>query len=216
MSVARTAVTRTKTQIRRHYFESSGAAWARLVSDLLSPPVIWGALAFPVALSQAPSVGHGLSWVLVYVTLICVLPVIYIAMMVKRGKITDIHMQVRQQRIRPFVVSLVCTTIAWWTLRFMGAPSVLPMFALFTLIQMGIMAVITLVWQISLHAMSVTGAVVALGFMFGGAAALITAPFIILVGAARLNLKRHTMAQVLAGAALGAIVPLIMLSNMIQ
>lgn len=213
MSLARTTVSKTKTQIRRHYFESSGAAWARLVSDLLSPPVIWGALAFPVAFSQAPSAGHAITWALVYVTLICVLPVIYIAMMVKRGKITDIHMQVRQQRIRPFVVSLICTTIAWWTLRLMGAPSVLPMFALFSLIQMGIMAVITMVWQISLHAMSVTGAVVALGFLFGGAAVIITAPFIVLVGAARLKLKRHTLAQVLAGAALGAIIPLMMLSN---
>jgi hypothetical protein len=121
-------------------------------------------------------------------------------------------MRVRQQRIRPFLVSMVCTTIAWWTLRFIGAPPVVPLFALFSLVQLAVMALITLVWQISMHAMSITGAAIALGFLFGATATLATIPFIVLVGAARLKLKRHTPAQVLMGTALGVIIPLAMLS----
>jgi membrane-associated phospholipid phosphatase len=90
----------------------------------------------------------------------------------------------------------------------MGAPSVVPTFALFSLVQIAVMAMITLVWQISMHAMSITSVVVAALTFFGVLPALILLPLIILVGAARLKLQRHTVAQVLAGVAVGAIVPI--------
>ncbi|MFW5748091.1 MAG: hypothetical protein ACOCYT_00610 [Chloroflexota bacterium] len=185
-------------------------SWARLVSDILSPPVVWAALAFPIALKDAPSQWHALGWAAVYVTLVCVLPILYIAWMVKRGQITDIHMRVRTQRIRPFMISIVSTAIAWLTLRLMGAPSVMPLFALFSLVQLAIMLVITLIWQISVHAISMSGATVALGVLFGLIPALIFAPLVILVGAARIKLNRHTPAQVIAGTAVGMVIPLLM------
>lgn len=205
------ATARAATSVR-NYLQTPGYAWARIVSDLLSPPVIWAGLAFPIAFRNAPTTGHALVWAFVYITLVCLLPLVYIAMMVRRGKITDLHMKIRQQRLRPFLVSLLCTTIAWWTLRFMGAPSVVPLFALFSLLQLAVMTLITLVWQVSMHAMSISGAVVAVGFLFGGTAALAGLPFIVLVGAARLKLKRHTLPQVLVGTVLGIIIPMVLLS----
>jgi membrane-associated phospholipid phosphatase len=36
----------------------------------------------------------------------------------------------------------------------------------------------------------------------------------VLVGAARLNLKRHTLAQVVAGSALGVLIPLLVFATM--
>src|SRR5690606_35250365 len=128
----------------------------------------------------------------------------YIAWMVKLGKITDLHIRVRQQRLRPFIVSLICTTLAWWTLRFLGAPPVVPQFVLFTLIQLAIVMVVTVGWQISVHAMSISGAMVAVGALYGWPAALLFSPLIPLVGAARITFKRHTFAQVIAGTAVGA------------
>lgn len=190
--------------IARRYYTVS---WARLVSDLLSPPVVWAALAFPIAFRDAPSQIHALLWATVYIALVCVLPVIYIGVMVKRGRITDIHMKLRHQRIRPMIVSVICTTIAWWTLRLMGAPEVVPLLALFSLVQLVVIALITLVWQISVHAISISGVAVAALVLFGLIPALLTLPLIILVGAARLKLQRHTPAQVVAGTAIGLIVP---------
>lgn len=184
--------------------------WARLVSNILSPPVIWAIMAFPIAFRDAASSEQALTWAVIYCLLVCLLPLLYVVWMVKRGTITDLHMEMRQQRIRPFIVSIICTTIAWWTLRFLGAPSVVPLFALFSLVQIAVVAVITLVWQISMHAMSITGAVVAAGAFFGIIPALILLPLIILVSAARLKLQRHTLAQVIAGALVGVLVPLIL------
>ncbi len=184
--------------------------WARLVSNLLSPPVIWAVMAFPIAFRDAESQAQAIGWALVYAMLVCVLPLLYVVWMVKRGTITDLHMQVRQQRLRPFLISLLCTTIAWWALRFLGAPPVLPLFALFSLAQIAVVALVTLVWQISMHAMSISGAVVAALVFFGLVPALILLPLVVLVGAARLKLQRHTPAQVIAGAAVGVIVPILL------
>ena len=185
-------------------------SWARLVSNLLSPPMIWAIMAFPIAFRDAETQQQALTWALVYGSLVCLLPLLYVAWMVRRGVISDLHMQVRQQRLRPFVVSLICTTIAWWVLRFMGAPSVLPLFALFSLVQIAVIALVTLVWQISMHAMSISGAVVAAFVFFGLIPALLLLPLVILVGAARLKLQRHTPAQVIAGIAVGVLVPIIL------
>lgn len=185
-------------------------SWARLVSNVLSPPVVWAALAFPIAFRDAPSQEQALVWAAIYISLVCLLPALYIAVMVWRGSITDIHMEKREQRLRPFLVSILFTTIAWWVLRFLGAPAVLPFFALFSLVQIIVMALITLIWQISMHTMSITGATMATVVLFGIVPALLTIPLIMLVGAARLNLKRHTPAQILAGTVVGALVPVFM------
>jgi hypothetical protein len=93
-------------------------------------------MAFPIAFHSAESQERAMIWALTYSVLVCIFPALYIGFMVWRGHITDIHVRVREQRIRPFVVSVVCTAIAWTTLRWMGAPSLLPMFTLFSLIQL--------------------------------------------------------------------------------
>jgi hypothetical protein len=187
--------------------------WARLVSDILSPPVVWGALALPIAFRDAPSREQALTWAGVYILMVCILPIIYIGWMVRRGKITDVHMRVRSQRILPFLVSLVSTAIAWWSLRALGAPPVIPLLALSSLAQIGLMALITLVWQISMHMMSIASAFVTTGLLFGVLPALIVLPLIFVVAAARLKLKRHTMMQVLGGAAIGLSVPATLIIN---
>ncbi len=184
--------------------------WARLVSDVLSPPVVWAVLAFPIAFRDAPNGGEALKWALVYIVLVCVLPLIYIATMVKRGKITDIHLKVRQQRVRPFLISIVCAAAALVIFYGMQTPAVMPIFALFTLVQLLVMLFITLMWQISIHAVSISGMTVALGMLFGVLPALASAPLVVLVGAARVKLDRHTPAQVVAGTGVGMLIPLVL------
>ena len=72
-------------------------------------------------------------------------------------------------------------------------------------------ALITLMWQISMHAMSITSATIAAGVFFSVGVAVALVPLVVLVGAARLQLKRHTPAQILAGTLVGAIVPVVVL-----
>lgn len=179
-------------------------SWARVISDVLSPPVVWAALAFPIAFRAAESPDQALVWGGIYAALVCVLPAVYVIWMVWRGQITDIHMPYRHERIRPFIVSVIGALLAWGALRLMSAPPLLPTFTLFSLFAIGAMLGITLVWQISMHTMSVSCAVVASGVLFGLGTGLLLSPLIPVVGAARLKLNRHTPAQVIGGFALGA------------
>lgn len=167
-------------------------------------------MAFPIAFHSAESQERAVIWALTYSVIVCILPALYIGYMVWRGHITDIHVRVREQRIRPFVVSVVCTVVAWILLRWMEAPSLLPLFTLFSLIQLAVMLLITLTWQISMHSMSITGAVVVAGALYGPGTALLLSPLIPVVGAARIKLRRHTLAQVIAGGILGALLTAVM------
>ncbi|MDZ4763565.1 MAG: hypothetical protein SGI73_03365 [Chloroflexota bacterium] len=178
-------------------------SWARVISNVFCPPAVWTALAFPIAFRAAKSPGDGLVWGAIYAAFVCLLPAIYIGVMVWRGHITDIHMPLRHERIRPFIVTVLCAAMAWGVLRVLDAPPLLPTFTLFSMVAIGAMLVITLFWQISMHVMSVACAVVAMLVLFGVGAGLLLSPLIPVVGAARLKLHRHTLAQVVAGAALG-------------
>ncbi len=189
----------------------SQISWARLTSNILSPPVIWGVLAFPIAFREADSTEQALLWAFTYGIMVCLLPAIYIGYMVWRGRITDLHMEVRRQRIRPFLVSLIGTAIAWGILTLMGAPPLLPTFAVVSFVLLGTMLLVTLVWQISMHAMSITCAVVAAGVLYGVGTAVLLSPLIPVVGVARIKLRRHTLAEVIAGGLVGGGVTVLLL-----
>ena len=186
-------------------------SWARVVSDIVSPPVVWALLVIPVAAHYADTPLQAFFWAFLYSMFICVIPVGFIAWMVKTGKIGDIHMKERRERFRPLLVTIVCTSIVWWLLRRLDAPPPFPLLALMTLVQVTFIMLITLVWQVSMHMMSIAGAVIVTGIIFTTAAALAMIPLVMLVGAARLKLKRHTPAQVIAGTIIGALVPVLML-----
>jgi hypothetical protein len=187
--------------------------WARLISDVFSPPMIWAVLVFPIAFRYANSESQAFFFAALYLILVCLMPALYILWMVRRGSITDIHMKVRGERLRPFLVSMLCTAFTWVILRWAGAPVVMPMMAAIMLAQLAVMTAITFFWQISMHAMSISGAVVAVSIFFGVGPGLLVSPLVPLVGAARLHLHRHTLAQVIAGTLLGGLVTGLLLST---
>lgn len=184
--------------------------WARIVSDVLSPPVVWAGVAFLVAFSAAATTGDAVLWGVIYGVLVCLMPALYIGWMVQRGHITDIHIRVRRQRIKPFAVSMLGTLAAWMALRYAGAASLMPLFALCSFVQIAAMFVITLWWQISMHALAITAAVVVAAILLGAGTGLALFPLIFLVSAARVKLRRHTVTQVVAGGLLGAFSTILM------
>lgn len=186
-------------------------SWARVVSNILSPPVVSALMVIPVAVAYSITAQHALYWSLIYISATSIIPTVYIAWLVRCGKITDIHMPIRRERYRPYAMTIICTIMAWWIMRVMGASPVLPLLAVFSLAQILVMAGITFFWQISMHTMTITGAAVAFGLFFDMRYALWMLPLILLVGAARLYLKRHTPAQIIAGTAVGAMVPMLVL-----
>ena len=105
----------------------------------------------------------------------------------------------REQRLRPLLVSLGFGASALAVALAAGGPRALVL-ALSVGVANGIvLALITLRWKISFHTATITGAVAVLCWNVGaGAAALLT--LVVVIGWARVRLRRHTPAQVVAGA----------------
>ncbi|MFN8374341.1 MAG: hypothetical protein U0694_15870 [Anaerolineae bacterium] len=179
--------------------------WARIVSDVVSPPVVWGLLALALGARESASGEQTMFWAWVYVLLVCIVPVLFIAVRVKQGKITDIHMPLRKERFVPFLVTFILAACNVGILQLAQGSRTIQFVSLVTMVQVALMALITLVWQISVHMIGISGAVVVVALWFGALYGLLMSPLIVVVGMARLVLKRHTLRQVLIGALVGCV-----------
>lgn len=185
--------------------------WSRLVSDIISPPVVWAVLSLPVALKYTDTLEQALIWGALFSFWICLVPISYVFIQVARGKIGDIHMEQRQERYIPLLITMGSSALVAALLHHLGAPPALVLLALLSLVQVSIIALITFAWQISMHTMSITGVTVASGVIFHLMVGILLVPLVLLVSAARLHLKRHTPAQILAGTLVGGLVPAVLL-----
>jgi membrane-associated phospholipid phosphatase len=185
-------------------------SWATAISNILSPPAVWAMIAYPIALHETKSATEALLLAALYAGLVSLVPVLFVAYLLHSGRVSDLHLKDRGDRYLPYAVTIVVSAIAWILMVALGAPYILKLLAIVSLVSVVIMAIITLFWQISMHTMSISAAVVALGMVFGPPAALLASPLIPLVGWARLSLKRHTVAQIIGGALVGLLIPLLM------
>ena len=173
---------------------------ARIVSDVLSP----GALAVPGLMLGVWATGDPgtFRFALVYASVAVVVPMVYLIWLLKTGRITDFHLPNRHERFGPFVVASASAAGGVGLLLYLGAPSVFVAPLIAALAQILVLFAITLAWQISIHTATSAGLATFAILAIGGAAILLSL-LVPLVMWARLYLRRHTVSQTLAGAALG-------------
>ncbi|MER6199905.1 hypothetical protein ABT234_21350 [Streptomyces sp. NPDC001586] len=174
---------------------------ARVLSDVLAPANLVVALLLLIGWHSTTS-WTGLGWGLLGALFCGVVPIGIIVLGVRRGALTDQHIRVRRQRIVPMGLSLLSVVAGITLLHVLGAPR--EVFALVVAMLVGLVSslLVTVGWQISVHMSVAGGTVMILALVFGPPvlpAALIAAA----VGWSRLVLRAHTLAQLLAGTALG-------------
>jgi hypothetical protein len=184
-------------------------SWARLTSDLCSPPMVLIVLAWFAAQYDLGTAGKAWPLAALFIVGAVIIPFATLGWWVHRGWITDMHMPERRERYWPLFLELSCTFLVWIILQLIGNFPGINLVTVFLLFETLIGLVVTVYWQISVHSGIITGAVVIAGLLFGAPTALILSPLVLLVAAARLHLKRHTIGQVAAGIAVGISVPLI-------
>ena len=178
-------------------------ACARLLTEVLAPLPVVAALLVAVAWRTAATPVQAVTWGVLSAIFASAVPFAYIIRGVRRRRLTDHHVSVRQQRPLPLLVAICSIAAGLILMTLFGAPR--PMVALVAAMTVGLLVslAITLLWKISVHTAVVSGAVVIVTLVFGpGFAAL--APLIALIGWARLERGDHTLPQVLTGAAIGA------------
>jgi hypothetical protein len=173
---------------------------AQIISRVLSPPL----LVLLGMMLMAKSLGGGeiYGWVVLYTMMTVLIPVVYIAIQVQRGRITDFHMKTREQRNIPLLLTFLCTIGAWWVMSQAQVPHALLIFAVIGIFQTGLLWLITLRWKISGHATTISGLAVFLCWLYGWIATpgLLVIP---MVAWARVRLSRHDLWQTIVGTAFG-------------
>ena len=178
---------------------------ARLVGEVLSPPPILVALALAVAWEASPTPAMAALWGGIVALSASLVPYALILRGVRRGRLSDRNISLREQRVRFGGVAIASLLAGLAVLAAFDAPAELV--ALLASIAVGVACgwVITLWWKISVHAAIAAGAATVLTLLFG-AAGLAAWPLVALIAWSRVQVGDHTPAQVLAGVALGVAV----------
>ncbi|GCE19499.1 phosphatase PAP2 family protein [Dictyobacter kobayashii] len=173
---------------------------ARLVSTILSPAVV--ALPFILLMAFSTNDQNPLLSAIITIFFLCVGPMGYITFGVMTGKFTDVDVSVRSQRVGPFLFGIASSLIGFLILHVTNGQKNLESVLLLVSISGMIMMLITFWWKISMHASALSAAVTALSMVYGR---VILPAFllVILVSWSRVVLRRHTLAQVIAGSLVG-------------
>ena len=182
---------------------------ARLVSCVGSPPFLGVAAAIVGAHSVATR--EAWFWAAIEVFLAVIAPSLYVLWLVCTGRVTDLHVELREERGRPLIAGLVGAAAAWLVLLAGGAPTLLVIVAGTTALQTVLVLGITMRWKISVHSATAAG-LAAFACSVVGYSAGPLAIGVPLIAWSRVRLRRHTIAQTMAGALLGTAVILLVLT----
>ena len=147
----------------------------------------------------------GLGWATLILVIVTGIPLAYLLLGRRLGWVSDLEMTKRSERPRFILVSLSSDLLALLVLRTLGGPFLLTVIVLTYFCLAITMLSISSFWKVSLHMAGVSGFSTALLFVFGIPAlgAFLSLP---LVAWARLRRRKHTPAQLVVGAILGALV----------
>lgn len=175
------------------------ARWISILFDssILSLPVF-----FAFGWIEAGTLG--LLWAALTLIIVTGIPLAYLLAGRKRGWVSDLEMTRREERPRFILVSLGSDVLSLVVLGFWNGPQLLLAIVLTYFFLAIIVFSISNFWKISMHMVGVGGFSTALVFVFGLPAlfAFISLP---LVAWARLRRRKHDLAQLAAGALIGAL-----------
>jgi membrane-associated phospholipid phosphatase len=177
-------------------------AWARRVTYWLEPKN-W-LIVTVLAVGWHTDGRAGLGWGLLAALFAAVLPTLFISYGVRHGRWSDRNVGARRPRLLVLAFSIASVAVGLLVLLVAGAPRLLTGYLAFMLASVAVLALVTVVWKISIHCSVASGSVTLLALMFG--------PFVLLgyllvalLGWARVVVRDHTVAQVVAGSVLGAL-----------
>jgi len=143
---------------------------AFLLSAVASPFVVMPTFSVVVVWKVAARPGEFLLWSGIALFCLTVLPGSYILWQVRAGRITDLHIQQREQRQGPFLVGLAGAALGTALFYLLQAPRELVVLGLCVFINGLVFAFITLRWKISMHPSILTSALlvamIVLGFQW--------------------------------------------------
>jgi membrane-associated phospholipid phosphatase len=178
---------------------------ARLVSLIGSPFLLAALLLLIVSWHATHRVWPTLGWAALSATFVTVGPLILLVIAVCAGRVLNLDLDLRHERPWPMLMALGITVVGLAVLWALGAPRLLLILLLASLVGGTIALLITLRWKISIHAGGAAGAATVMALLYG-ARALPLLFGVALIGWSRVALGKHTWLQVVAGAAISIVI----------
>jgi hypothetical protein len=180
--------------------------FAYWLCQFTSPFVVGIVLLGSISVFTASTLVDGALW-LVVIGVGLAVPYGFIWWRVKEGKLTDIQVSRRSQRLVPLAVALLALAGVLAGLLWLRASRPLVATLVAVLISFGLATLITQVakFKISLHVDSAAGAVMVACLLFSPIYVFLS-PLVVLVAWARWKLEAHSPFQALCGAALAVVV----------
>jgi hypothetical protein len=141
----------------------------------------------------------------------CFLPLAMVYGLLKLDFIQDFYAHERDTRYIPFLWTTLFYLLGVLALIFVNAPAAVTALMACYFVNGLVLMVITLKWKISIHASGVMGPFAALLYLLG----VVAAPLLLMiipVAWARVELKAHTVMQVVAGAVLSGVLTWVQMS----
>ena len=172
--------------------------FASLISGVFSPPLSlsYGFLAvgfFEVA-------ENSLFWAFLSILLFIIPSILLVCFLVKKGSISEFHMNTREERIKPLLGGLVITIIGILILHLMQSPQIFILLGICSLLSTLSMIIITSFWKISAHSMGIAGLSSIFLFQLSSFSLLLFIPIVIW---SRIRLSQHTVLQTILGTIAG-------------
>jgi len=174
------------------------------ISQVFCPPcVAIGGMLLAAAAHPSPQ-----GWLCAgtYIVLAVLGPLLMLFWLMSRGEVSDLDVTQREERYKPFIVAVCGAAVAWSILSVLEAPGLQVQFAAAHAAVISIIVVITLYWKISVHAASAASLATLVSALLEAKLLAILPVPVLVVAWSRLYLGRHTLAQVVAGGVLGAVV----------
>ncbi|MDE5881498.1 MAG: hypothetical protein K2H60_07175 [Muribaculaceae bacterium] len=187
---------------------------SNLLSWVLVPllmPVYGLMLAFGLSILDVAPMGMRIAFTLIVAGICVFVPMVLILLLKKIGMIEDVGLNGRQERLVPYIITIVCFGVTAWFMAAKGAPLWLSLFFAGGALATVICTVVNFWWKISAHAAGIAGVVALLIRIEKDGSAepelffwlILTLLLTGLLGSARVWLGRHTVWQVLAGYTVG-------------
>jgi hypothetical protein len=192
-----------------------GPRWAMFASGILHPftipPIVFLLLYLAATDPTMADSGRLLVGLSVAIVFASALPLAAVVYMARRGMIESIDISDRTKRTVPLLLAVGSYAAGFVVLMLLGAPDLVRGLMLAYAVNTAVVAMITLWWKISIHAVGLAGPLAALTIGLG-LWVLTAYVLLIILAVARVELRRHTPAQVVSGALLGLAATTVQLS----
>ncbi|GJQ64481.1 MAG: hypothetical protein SCALA702_35340 [Melioribacteraceae bacterium] len=176
--------------------------FARVISNIFVPPS--GTLLLSLFLASQFAV-DSIQWHLIFwigALFGFILPIVVFAILHKLGKVADVDATVKEERLLPYLAGIVLAGIASYLSSTFNLPMIVTAMWLSYALSTTFLVIINKFWKISAHAIGNFSPAAILFYVYPLSLVLLM-PLLIIILWSRLELKKHTPAQLLAGSVYG-------------